>query len=206
MKVIEKITWNYGYHHVMVYRVLHSLCVDTQSTHFELNEEFKYTLFKNTGVINKQLEQTLKELSLIGVIHRAAYLNGYILLTEYVSTLVGKDKMLGIVKKIAPTSDVSEKDNIKERFARFIDFYNKETKKNFKATTWESKALKKFRGLIDSGYNYNDFKTVIKNMLDDENVDDKYITPEYVCRSDKFEKYFNVKPKMADNVYPSKIS
>ncbi len=58
--------------------------------------------------------------------------------------------------------------------------------------TINTKARKQFTSLLKEGYSKDDIKNAIKNCFNDpyHKKNPKYLTPEFISRPDKFEKYF----------------
>lgn len=92
--------------------------------------------------------------------------------------------------------DVNEdKDSIKkESFGNFIKLFNEITKRKFSG---DSKAKRQFNARIKEGYNLDYFETAIKHCLSDDfhQENPHYLTPEFITRADKLEKYINYQPK-----------
>ena len=71
------------------------------------------------------------------------------------------------------------------------------------------KTRRQMNDLIDAGYTDEDFMRVVRRALSDQyhiDTNHKYVTPEFITRPDKFERYLNMnapttkKPKAFDNV------
>lgn len=77
-------------------------------------------------------------------------------------------------------------------FDALLVFFNKVTGKNLKVIN--SKAKSQFKSRIKDGYDKKDISRAIINCYNDpfhkENT--KYLTPEFISRPDKFEKYYNI--------------
>lgn len=84
----------------------------------------------------------------------------------------------------------------KVNYAQFIDLLNKLTNRKFKTT--DKKGKRQFEYLISEGYTLEDFERVINNAYnDDYHIQSKfmYLTPEFLTRADKFERYLNIESK-----------
>jgi uncharacterized phage protein (TIGR02220 family) len=69
--------------------------------------------------------------------------------------------------------------------------FNKITGKKMKVMN--DKAKKQFKARLRDGYSKQDIIKAIKNCFDDDFhvANPKYLTPEFISRPDKFEKYVN---------------
>jgi uncharacterized phage protein (TIGR02220 family) len=76
-------------------------------------------------------------------------------------------------------------------FQSLLMVFNKITGKKMKVMN--DKAKKQFRSRLRDGYSKQDIMSAIKNCFDDEfhKANPKYLTPEFISRPDKFEKYVN---------------
>lgn len=77
-------------------------------------------------------------------------------------------------------------------FQSLLLVFNKITGKKMKVMN--EKAKKQFRARLRDGYSKQDIMKAIKNCFDDDfhKANPKYLTPEFISRPDKFEKYVNV--------------
>lgn len=77
-------------------------------------------------------------------------------------------------------------------FQSLLLVFNKITGKKMKVMN--DKAKKQFRARLRDGYSKQDIMKAIKNCFDDDfhKANPKYLTPEFISRPDKFEKYVNV--------------
>ena len=99
--------------------------------------------------------------------------------------------------------EVEEKEQItivkkKDLFDSFIDWFN-DKMFEVKGVKGRYKVLKtiqtKFEARVKEGYNSEDFKKAFDNIVSDQYHKDneyKYLTPEFLTRSDKLEKYCNI--------------
>jgi uncharacterized phage protein (TIGR02220 family) len=79
--------------------------------------------------------------------------------------------------------------------AKFLAMFNKVTGRSFKAI--DTKTLRQLKTLIASGYAMSDIEKAIKNALEDKFHKDekyKYLTPEFITRLDKFQKFLFAEP------------
>ena len=108
-----------------------------------------------------------------------------------------------------PTLQVEEKGEVEEKeqitivkkkdlFDSFIDWFN-DKMFEVKGVKGRYKVLKtiqtKFEARVKEGYNSEDFKKAFDNIVSDQYHKDneyKYLTPEFLTRSDKLEKYCNI--------------
>lgn len=78
-------------------------------------------------------------------------------------------------------------------YARYVDFFNELTGRKFKS--FDKKAQRQYLYLTKCGYTQEDFKIVILNAYADKYHKEtayKYLTPEFLTRTDKFEKFLAV--------------
>lgn len=77
-------------------------------------------------------------------------------------------------------------------FQSLLLVFNRITGKKMKVMN--DKAKKQFRARLRDGYSKQDIMKAIKNCFDDDfhKANPKYLTPEFISRPDKFEKYVNV--------------
>lgn len=91
-------------------------------------------------------------------------------------------------------SKVNESKVNKSKYKEFISLFNRITNRKFKGDT---KAERQFKARIKDGYTMQDFEKAITNCKHDpyhiENT--QYLTPEFITRADKLEKFINIAPK-----------
>jgi uncharacterized phage protein (TIGR02220 family) len=80
-------------------------------------------------------------------------------------------------------------------FDALLVFFNKTTGKNLKVIN--SKAKSQFNARLKEGYEKQDISRAIINCFNDpfHKENPKYLTPEFISRPDKFEKYYNLTEK-----------
>jgi uncharacterized phage protein (TIGR02220 family) len=80
-------------------------------------------------------------------------------------------------------------------FDALLVFFNKTTGR--KLRTINPKAKKGFNNIISEGYTKKDIRDAIVNCFNSEYHQEhrQYLTPEFISRMEKFEKYFDSKPK-----------
>lgn len=80
-------------------------------------------------------------------------------------------------------------------FDALLVFFNKTTGR--KLRTINTKAKKGFNKIISEGYTKKDIRDAIVNCFNSEyhQQNRQYLTPEFISRMEKFEKYFDSKPK-----------
>jgi hypothetical protein len=109
-------------------------------------------------------------------------------------------------KSLSDKSDVDYPD----LFKKYIDYYNKAFSKGFTVKGWHDRAFAKFKKLHatykeDFGRN---LVLVCENIKKDDfhvETNFKHITPEFIMRLDKFEKFLNAKPQIQKWNKPSEI-
>lgn len=86
-------------------------------------------------------------------------------------------------------------------FDALLVFFNNTTGRKFR--TINTKAKKGFKNIISEGYTKKDIRDAIINCFNSEYHQEhrQYLTPEFISRMDKFEKYFDAKNKV--DVLPS---
>lgn len=86
-------------------------------------------------------------------------------------------------------------------FDALLVFFNETTGRKFR--TINTKAKKGFKNIISEGYTKKDIRDAIINCFNSEYHQEhrQYLTPEFISRMDKFEKYFDAKNKV--DVLPS---
>lgn len=94
------------------------------------------------------------------------------------------------VTKTEIKSDAIKSDNEID-FPSLLRMFNTITGKGLKVIN--EKARKQFRARLKDGYTKQDIVKAIKNCFDDDfhKANPKYLTPEFISRPDKFEKYVN---------------
>jgi uncharacterized phage protein (TIGR02220 family) len=80
-------------------------------------------------------------------------------------------------------------------FDALLVFFNKTTGRKFRGIS--TKAKKGFNNIIKQGYTKKDIRDAIVNCFNSEYHQEnrQYLTPEFISRMEKFEKYFDSKPK-----------
>ena len=80
-------------------------------------------------------------------------------------------------------------------FDALLVFFNNTTGRKFRSIS--TKAKKGFNNIIKQGYTKKDIRDAIVNCFNSEyhQQNRQYLTPEFISRIDKFEKYFDSKPK-----------
>jgi uncharacterized phage protein (TIGR02220 family) len=80
-------------------------------------------------------------------------------------------------------------------FDALLVFFNKTTGRKFR--TINTKAKRGFKNIISEGYTKKDIRDAIVNCFNSEYHQEhrQYLTPEFISRMEKFEKYFDAKPK-----------
>jgi uncharacterized phage protein (TIGR02220 family) len=86
-----------------------------------------------------------------------------------------------------------KKVKLNPEYAQFIELFNLRTGKKFKGDT---KSRNQFEILLSTGYSLRDIEKATINCFEDEyhQKNPNYLTPEFITREDKLEKYFNSKP------------
>jgi len=92
-----------------------------------------------------------------------------------------------------------EKEKVQEKEEEkqfdYLKLFNEVTKRNFKVL--DSKARTQLNARLKEGFTIEDIETAIINCMKDEyHINNpKYLTPEFITRSDKLQKYLNAEPK-----------
>ena len=87
--------------------------------------------------------------------------------------------------------DSKEKESkVNKEYKEFIDIFNRITGRDFKGT---EKDKRQFSARIKEGFSLTGFEIAIRNCAADDfhKQNTKYLTPEFITRSDKFQKYLN---------------
>ena len=91
-----------------------------------------------------------------------------------------------------PTNTTNkEKNNNKQLYADFLVIFNETTNRKFRMLDGKTKGQLNAR--IREGFSIGDFQTAIKNCMNDDyhKKNPKYLTPEFITRLDKLQKYLN---------------
>ena len=110
------------------------------------------------------------------------------------------------INKQETKEQLNNKPNFQEKFDYFIDNFNLITKRKFRG---DDKAKQQFKDRLANGYTWDDFRTAITNLYNDEHHKEnnfKYATPEFITRSDKLEMYLNKENTPDKTFYPGKIA
>lgn len=88
---------------------------------------------------------------------------------------------------------LKEENNINEMYKSFIAGFNELTGRNFRG---DKKAERQFGARLKDKYTGEDFALAIMNCLQDKfhQENPHFLTPEFITRQDKLEKYLNWKP------------
>lgn len=83
-------------------------------------------------------------------------------------------------------------------FNSLLTWFNKLTGKNIRVIN--DKARKQFRARLKEGYTKKDILEAVKNCFNDDyhKANPKFLTPEFISRPDKFEKYLNSKTTVSN--------
>ncbi|WP_296683513.1 helix-turn-helix domain-containing protein [Flavobacterium sp.] len=98
-----------------------------------------------------------------------------------------------IKEKFKDNNNITINSNIDDiDFQSLLLVFNKITGKKMKVMN--EKAKKQFRARLRDGYSKQEIMKAIKNCFDDDfhKANPKYLTPEFISRPDKFEKYVNI--------------
>lgn len=175
------------------------------------------TLERQTKISTRSLRTCIKKLKMTGEITNKTT-NRYSIITicnydEYQNILSEIDKQsdkqtVGQATSKQEKSDKQsdnkqeEKNNKEEirrkEYIQFLEIFNSITGRNFRGT---DKDKRQFNARIKEGYTIDHFKTAITNCKNDpyhvENQ--RYLTPEFITRQDKLEKYLHwIPPKEKD--------
>jgi uncharacterized phage protein (TIGR02220 family) len=88
------------------------------------------------------------------------------------------------------TETGNENYNLLRKFGLFVDLFNRIKRSKFKG---DKKARGQFKQRIKEGFSMDDFEQAIRNCMSDpyHKENPNYLTPEFITRSDKLEKYLN---------------
>lgn len=93
-----------------------------------------------------------------------------------------------------PDTNKKEKKNNKDIYDNFLVIFKDITKKNIRVLN--DKVKGQLNARIKEGFTLGDFQTAIENCNNDDfhKKNTKYLTPEFITRSDKLQMYLNVEP------------
>jgi uncharacterized phage protein (TIGR02220 family) len=88
-----------------------------------------------------------------------------------------------------------------KKFKEFIKSFNKITGRSFRG---DSKTKGQFNARIREGFSLDNMMTAINNCMSDpyHKEHPKYLTPEFITRPDKLQKYLNYRPDQPKNNQP----
>lgn len=95
----------------------------------------------------------------------------------------------------------------KEKIYGFVNLFNEVLGTHYKG---DSKTERQFNQRMKDGYTLEDFRKAIENasadkfLMGDNDKGRRYLTPEYITRSDKLEQWLNVKKCDSKNTYEGK--
>lgn len=113
--------------------------------------------------------------------------------------ILDKYKLLNKNKHLkSPLQGCKDMDKDKEMdkdifsYTEFLVFFNQTTNRNFRG---DSKSKTHFSARLKDEYCEDDFKMAVKNCMKDDfhKNNPQYLTPEFILRPDKIEKYINYK-------------
>lgn len=89
---------------------------------------------------------------------------------------------------------IQECKNVRNKYTVFLNFLNKQTNKSFRG---DKKSFRQFNARIKEKYSVDDFKKAVTNCSKSpfHKENPQYLTPEFITRVDKLEKYLNQNPK-----------
>lgn len=96
-----------------------------------------------------------------------------------------------------------EKGKEEEKQFDYLKLFNEVTKRNFKVL--DTKARTQLNARLKEGFTIEDIETAIINCMKDvyHINNPKYLTPEFITRSDKLQKYLNAEPKTTAKIETS---
>ncbi len=97
--------------------------------------------------------------------------------------------------------EVQGKEKGEEEFNILLSLFSTILSKTFRST----KHLNNFNARIKEGFTLDNFKTALENIKKDsyhKETNYKHITPEFICRVDKLEKFLAVTPEKKPNLEP----
>lgn len=101
----------------------------------------------------------------------------------------------GTVSRSSANASNSDVSSLKEKYTTFISLFNDRVGSKYRG---DSKSERQFRSLYKSGVRGTDFARVIEQAVRDDFLMGKnekgkrYLTPEYITRSDKFSNYLSL--------------
>lgn len=107
--------------------------------------------------------------------------------------LAQNSKQITITNNNINNMNINLKGKLQSNYAIFIQYFNELTNRKFGIS--DKKAKRQFEYLTNQGYTSEQFKIVIKNAYDDDfhtKSSFKYLTPEFLTRPDKFERYLSL--------------
>lgn len=95
------------------------------------------------------------------------------------------------VQRTSNHKDKIREDKNKEEYKEFIRMFNNLTNRDFKGT---DKSKSQLNARMDEGFTMDDIRKAITNCSNDEfhKQNTKYLTPEFITRSDKLQQYLNI--------------
>jgi len=92
------------------------------------------------------------------------------------------------------TTNKQQTNNNSKEYKELIIMFNNITGRNFKGA---EKSKKQFNARLKEGFSLDDFRLAITNCFNDEyhRNNPKYLTPEFITRSEKLQQYMNIKVK-----------
>lgn len=97
--------------------------------------------------------------------------------------------------------EVQEKEKGEEEFIILLSLFSTILSKTFRSTT----NLQNFNARIKEGFTLDNFKTALENIKKDsyhKETNYKHITPEFICRVDKLEKFLSQSPEKKPQLEP----
>lgn len=102
-------------------------------------------------------------------------------------------------KKVSFSQTIPDQNSINSNKAKdqinlkeYLEVFNTTTKRKFRII--DSKSARQIKRLVQEGYTIEDWRnTILKALKDNFIVDNNYLTPEFISRPDKFEKYYTAK-------------
>ena len=158
---------------------------DCLSEHlFDKSLHNKYQILTSRGIQKRYFEAINRRLEV-------QIITEYILIdNEYINKLNVNIIQLNVDK--STQSKVKESKVKESSYNEFLEIFNQITGKQFRGT---DKDMRQFNARIKEGFTLQDFEVAITNCKNDEyhRNNPKYLTPEFITRADKLQKFYNIK-------------
>lgn len=160
-------------------------------THWKKNNDIRTDRYKETDYLEDKSKLHLSD-GVYGLVVPVV-----VPVVDQMDTQVrlGKDRLSNNIYN--PTSQSEDRANVAKSYRDFIDFFNELTGRKFRYS--DKKAERQLKARLKDGYTREDFEVAIKAMLQDpyhKETTFRYMTPEFITRSDKLERYREIGDKV----------